>query len=222
MNFPSVQPDELQRLQPWIRLADQLGGLVAQMGAARIEALGVRYYGALAESRGVDVLAASAAAGVLRPILSSGVSIVNARAAAAPARHRHHRVAQHAGALLHQPGLDQAAHRRGRTVGRRHGVRAEQPAAGFGSRRQRRSAARRDDADRSRTTISPASSARSARSSAATASTSPTSRSAAATPARSASSTWTKTRRRRASSIKPSRRSGRCPPSAQAWIVRLT
>jgi D-3-phosphoglycerate dehydrogenase len=42
----------------------------------------VRYYGALVESRGVDVLAASAAAGVLRPILSGGVSIVNARAAA--------------------------------------------------------------------------------------------------------------------------------------------
>jgi D-3-phosphoglycerate dehydrogenase len=52
------------------------------LGAARIEALGVRYYGALVESRGVDILAASAAAGVLRPILSSGVSIVNARAAA--------------------------------------------------------------------------------------------------------------------------------------------
>ena len=82
VNFPSLQPDELQRLQPWIRLADQLGGLAAQMGTARIEALGVRYYGALADSRAVDVLAASAAAGVLRPILSSGVSIVNARAAA--------------------------------------------------------------------------------------------------------------------------------------------
>src|SRR5438093_6824989 len=52
------------------------------MGAARVEALGVRYYGALVESRGVEVIAASAAAGVLRPILSSGVSIVNARAAA--------------------------------------------------------------------------------------------------------------------------------------------
>jgi D-3-phosphoglycerate dehydrogenase len=59
-----------------------LGALVSQMGPARIEALGVRYYGALIESRGVDVLAASAATGVLRPILSSGVSIVNARAAA--------------------------------------------------------------------------------------------------------------------------------------------
>ena len=82
MNFPSIHPDELQRLQPWIRLADQLGALASQMGTARIEALGVRYYGALVESRGVDVLAASAAAGVLRPILSSGVSIVNARAVA--------------------------------------------------------------------------------------------------------------------------------------------
>jgi D-3-phosphoglycerate dehydrogenase / 2-oxoglutarate reductase len=82
VNFPSMHPDELQRLQRWIRLADQLGGLVSQMGPARIEALGVRYYGALVESRGVDVLAASAAAGVLRPILSSGVSIVNGRAAA--------------------------------------------------------------------------------------------------------------------------------------------
>ena len=82
VNFPSIHPDELQRLQPWIRLADQLGGLASQMGAARIEALGVRYYGALAEGRGVDVLAASAAAGMLRPILSSGVSMVNARAVA--------------------------------------------------------------------------------------------------------------------------------------------
>jgi D-3-phosphoglycerate dehydrogenase len=82
VNFPSIHPDELQRLQPWLRLTDQLGGLASQMGTARIEALGVRYYGALVESRGVEVLAASAAAGVLRPILSSGVSIVNARAAA--------------------------------------------------------------------------------------------------------------------------------------------
>jgi len=82
VNFPSIHPDELQRLQPWIRLADRLGALASQLGTARIEALGVRYYGALAEGRGVDVIAASAAAGVLRPILSSGVSIVNSRAAA--------------------------------------------------------------------------------------------------------------------------------------------
>jgi D-3-phosphoglycerate dehydrogenase len=82
VNFPSLHPDEMQRLQPWIRLADRLGALASQLGQARIEALGVRYYGALLESRGVDVIAASATAGVLRPILSGRVSIVNARAAA--------------------------------------------------------------------------------------------------------------------------------------------
>ena len=82
VNFPSLQAEELQRLQPWIRLADQLGGLAAQLGTARIEALVVRYCGTLTDARGVGVLAASATAGVLRPILSSGVSIVNARDAA--------------------------------------------------------------------------------------------------------------------------------------------
>jgi D-3-phosphoglycerate dehydrogenase len=82
VNFPSIHPDELQRLQPWIRLAESLAAIVAQMGAARVQTIAVRYYGALAENRAADVLASSAAAGVLRPILSGGVSIVNARAAA--------------------------------------------------------------------------------------------------------------------------------------------
>ena len=82
VNFPAIRPDELQRLQPWIRLTDRLGALLSQMGTARVESLAIRYYGALVESRGLDVLAASAATGMLRPILSSGVSIVNACAAA--------------------------------------------------------------------------------------------------------------------------------------------
>jgi D-3-phosphoglycerate dehydrogenase len=82
VNFPSLHPDELQRLQPWIRLADAMATILSHMGPARIEALGVRYYGALADSRAAEVIAASAAAGVLRPILSGGVSMVNARAAA--------------------------------------------------------------------------------------------------------------------------------------------
>ena len=82
VNFPSVHPEELQRLQPWLRLAESLAAIVSQFGTPRIEAIAVRYYGALAESRAADVLAASAAVGVLRPILSSGVSIVNALAAA--------------------------------------------------------------------------------------------------------------------------------------------
>ena len=82
VNFPSLSPDAFQRLQPWIRLADRLGAIVSQMGAARIEAIGVRYYGALADDPSAKVLADSVAAGVLRPILSGGISMVNASAAA--------------------------------------------------------------------------------------------------------------------------------------------
>jgi D-3-phosphoglycerate dehydrogenase len=82
VNFPSIHSDELQRLQPWIRLSEALAAIVSQMGTARIQAIALRYYGALAESRAADVLASSAAASVLRPILSGGVSIVNARTAA--------------------------------------------------------------------------------------------------------------------------------------------
>ena len=84
VNFPSIHPEEMQRLQPWIKLADHLGALAVQMGAAaRVEAINVRYYGALAEGHAVDILASSAAAGVLRPIMSdSDVSIVNARTVA--------------------------------------------------------------------------------------------------------------------------------------------
>jgi len=82
VNFPAVPADELQRLQPWLRLAEGLAAVVSQMGPARVEQIGLRYYGALADNRAAELLASSAAAGVLRPILSGGVSVVNARAAA--------------------------------------------------------------------------------------------------------------------------------------------
>jgi D-3-phosphoglycerate dehydrogenase len=42
VNFPSIHPEEMQRLQPWIKLADHLGTLAVQMGAARVEAISVR------------------------------------------------------------------------------------------------------------------------------------------------------------------------------------
>ncbi|MGE0451223.1 MAG: phosphoglycerate dehydrogenase [Vicinamibacterales bacterium] len=82
VNFPSVPQDELQRLQPWLRLAEGLAAVVSQMGPARVEQISLRYYGALADSGAAGLLASSAAAGVLRPILSGGVSVVNARSAA--------------------------------------------------------------------------------------------------------------------------------------------
>ena len=131
------------------------------------------------------------------------------------ARHRDHRVAQHAAAPLHQPGLDQAAHERRRALGRGHGLRAEQPAAGVGptastSRRrsrgtlldhlQRRSAGRhRRGRHDSRP---PRRQHRELRARAAT------------RPARSASSNVDEDASAPARSTRRSRRSAGCPPSA--------
>jgi D-3-phosphoglycerate dehydrogenase / 2-oxoglutarate reductase len=82
VNFPSVHPEELQRLQPWMRLSENLAAVVSQMGDSRVESISLRYYGGLSESRTAEILAASAAAGVLRPVLEGGVSVINARSAA--------------------------------------------------------------------------------------------------------------------------------------------
>jgi len=81
VNFPSVAPEELQRLQPFIQLGRQLGGLVGQMGEARIQSLGVRYYGDLASGQN-PLIVNSVLVGLFQTILSDTVTEVNARAVA--------------------------------------------------------------------------------------------------------------------------------------------
>jgi D-3-phosphoglycerate dehydrogenase len=63
-------------------LADRLGALLVQTAAGRTHSVGIRYYGA-AVNAGSDLLASSVVAGVLRPILSGAVTVINARAVAA-------------------------------------------------------------------------------------------------------------------------------------------
>ncbi len=82
VNFPSLSPEEFRRLQPWITLAERLGSVVAQMGEARVSAVGVRYYGELARGR-TDLLASAVLVGMFKTMLSGGVSAVNAKAVAA-------------------------------------------------------------------------------------------------------------------------------------------
>jgi D-3-phosphoglycerate dehydrogenase / 2-oxoglutarate reductase len=79
VNFPSVSLEEYKRLKPYLLLAKNLGLVVAQLGEARIHAVGVRYYGELA-AEGHLLLGSAALEGVLCAILSSGgVTPVNAR-----------------------------------------------------------------------------------------------------------------------------------------------
>ena len=83
VNFPSVSQEAYKRLRPYLMLARSLGSVVAQMGQARINAVGVRYYGELAAEDN-QLLGSAVLEGVLSAILSSGgVTPVNARTIAA-------------------------------------------------------------------------------------------------------------------------------------------
>lgn len=81
VNFPTLPAEEFQRLQPFAALGRQLGRLVGQMGEARLEDIGVRYYGELAADRN-PLIVSSVLEGLLGVILSEPVTTVNARAVA--------------------------------------------------------------------------------------------------------------------------------------------
>jgi D-3-phosphoglycerate dehydrogenase len=82
VNFPSLPSEEFKRLRPFVDLGERLGTFIAQMNEGRPEAVGIRYYGELAASR-TDMIVNAVLVGLLRPMLSSGVTLVNAREVAA-------------------------------------------------------------------------------------------------------------------------------------------
>jgi len=81
VNYPSLPPDEVKRLQPFVLLAERLGALLGQISAARTEAVGLRYYGALAESNH-EMLVGATLVGLFGATLSAQVTPINARAIA--------------------------------------------------------------------------------------------------------------------------------------------
>jgi D-3-phosphoglycerate dehydrogenase / 2-oxoglutarate reductase len=82
VNFPAVPAEEFARIRPFMILAERLGSIAAQLAPGRTHAIGIRYYGPVVASRS-DLLANAVVAGVLGPMLSSAVTVVNARAVAA-------------------------------------------------------------------------------------------------------------------------------------------
>ncbi|MGE3276138.1 MAG: phosphoglycerate dehydrogenase [Vicinamibacterales bacterium] len=81
VNFPTVPPEEYQRLQPYLRLAERLGFILGHLGSARIEGVGVRYYGELASGPN-PLLVSAVLVGLFRAILQDTVTPVNARSIA--------------------------------------------------------------------------------------------------------------------------------------------
>jgi D-3-phosphoglycerate dehydrogenase len=81
VNYPSIAPDELRALRPYLVLAERLGTLLGQLAQSPIAGLGLRYYGRLADQPH-EMLVSATLVGLLGQALSQSVTLVNARAAA--------------------------------------------------------------------------------------------------------------------------------------------
>jgi D-3-phosphoglycerate dehydrogenase / 2-oxoglutarate reductase len=82
VNFPAISTEDMAALRPFLLLAERLGALAAQLADGRTRALGIRHYGPLVSAHG-ELIVSAAVAGLLKPMLSSAVTIVNARDVAA-------------------------------------------------------------------------------------------------------------------------------------------
>ena len=81
VNYPSIAPEELRSLRPYLVLAERLGSLLAQLAQGRIAGVSLRYYGRLANEPH-EMLVGATLVGLLGHVLSQSVTLVNARAAA--------------------------------------------------------------------------------------------------------------------------------------------
>jgi len=81
VNYPSVGPDEFNRLRPYLVLVERMGSLLTQLVNSRISGIGIRYYGELAQGNN-EMLVGAALVGIFQRILSTSISLVNARSIA--------------------------------------------------------------------------------------------------------------------------------------------
>lgn len=77
VNAPSLRPEVAKLLQPYVQLAGSLGGLATQLAEGQFRAATVTYRGELAE-QDTEILSAAAVRGLLAPISSHPVNLVNA------------------------------------------------------------------------------------------------------------------------------------------------
>jgi D-3-phosphoglycerate dehydrogenase len=82
VNFPSVSLEEYKKIGPYLQLGEKLGSFISQISDGRMNEIGVRYYGELAEMN-TAMISSSVVRGILTPILSERVTLVNAAAIAA-------------------------------------------------------------------------------------------------------------------------------------------
>jgi D-3-phosphoglycerate dehydrogenase len=78
VNAPTVLPEEMHALQPYLALAEKLGSLYAQAGPGGGDKLEVEFTGGLAR-HDISYLTAEAIRGMLSPFTEDRINVVNAR-----------------------------------------------------------------------------------------------------------------------------------------------
>jgi len=78
VNMPVVPPEILEKLKGYLPLTEKLGSFGIQIGKGRIKEISVIYCGKLIEIEQVNVLTNSILCGILKPILTEGVNLLNA------------------------------------------------------------------------------------------------------------------------------------------------
>jgi D-3-phosphoglycerate dehydrogenase / 2-oxoglutarate reductase len=82
VNLPNLSPEQYRRLRPYLDLAERLGLMAGQAGRGRVARVRIRYAGE-ASTAGSGVLRNAVLAGVLNPVLSEKVNLINSASAAA-------------------------------------------------------------------------------------------------------------------------------------------
>jgi len=77
VNFPSIPSDQIARLQPYINLAEKLGGFAAQIFEGGVTEIMIEYRGDASEIN-TDSVTIAAIKGFLTPIVGETVNFVNA------------------------------------------------------------------------------------------------------------------------------------------------
>lgn len=77
VNIPGLRPDLLEKLRPYLQLAETLGNLVSQLSGGRIDELNIRLQGELATNESKPIVIA-ALKGLLSHALQERVNYVNA------------------------------------------------------------------------------------------------------------------------------------------------
>lgn len=80
VNFPAIAPEEFHRLGVFLELGEKLGSFVSQIAHARVNEIGIRYYGELAQLNTYPVSNATLS-GVFKLMLGD-VNLINARSIA--------------------------------------------------------------------------------------------------------------------------------------------